>query len=284
MRQSYLADLTYHVFCHMKVDHVSDLYSTDYIRAINASKEAESFPAGLVGSLVDLERIYNAYFDCLGIVQFLPYHANSVEDLKARIARAIRADNREILWFIDRYVEALEKETTFYRSHWNRIDRVAAPVLRIFEDYIALRDTPLSYISERCNEDLIIYLSHSLWRFGRGLGQSNEGLACAVRLPSDESMYEEAILMALHEYTHYITDSRIEVRENCDALMTAYENAVITYDYYLVRDRYEEYLEGYFGMIGGWVRRTVDERNFKDVFPLSKCNNDAINEAYIAMA
>jgi hypothetical protein len=239
-KYSYILDLVFHVFAHIKVNNASDLYDGSY--------EFDT----------DLTRYYNENFNRLAIIQFMLTDAKTIDDVADILLNKFNEYDKQ--FFILPFIAILRREDKTYRAQWDRIK----PDTTI-ETAIAKKFNEFAF-----DKDINIYLSHSLTRYGRGI-YSPDKYQAVVPFSYDT---EHCFYMALHEITHQITDKLLNSDINMDdGSHDLSESVAIMADYHWLNDK-ESYLRWISKIIGSDVILTADM--FENIFKIPKIINDKI--------
>lgn len=226
-------DLVFHILAHIKVSNPSDLFSESYIKEMSAAiKDDEiSFPL----SAVDY---YNQNFYRLGIINFLPFFSQNIEELiqLLRNYNGFNENDKEL--FIYSFVDLLIKHSTKYFEFWDKqFDKEKSSRLLIEK---TLRDkiNSYSFIFDYYKKSAKAWLSFSITKNGRGIGEISDSFSAAVPYPFvyDDNLYNTFFTL-LHEYTHQFTDTILNADINMeDGSHNLSENIVILTDYYLIKN------------------------------------------------
>lgn len=241
---SYVFDLVYHVLAHMQVNNPSNLYSEEYIGKIREAKGGHF--EDITEQMGQLAEYYNAHFERLMMVNFLPFSCRNLEELQWMIGQqpGVTAEDKES--FLNPFLELLQKEAEFYEDYWKNLydkneqkrEYLAAYLTREWEKYKVLG----SYFHKN---RAIAGISYSITCAGRGLGHYDAFLA-VVPFAEEEKAYKNTFLQLLHEYTHQFTDRMIQQEISMEDGSHAFsEKVVLLFDYYLIKTLCPEDLEDY---------------------------------------
>lgn len=109
-------DLIYHVLAYMKVNNDSDCYNRQYID--NMLIEKGSFDYNIEVVIINIEKYYNANFNRLMYINFLPFICADYEEMKDLFLNFPNFTDKDKEFFIKPFVEALDKEMEFYFPYW----------------------------------------------------------------------------------------------------------------------------------------------------------------------
>ena len=170
-------DFVLHLLAHMKVENASDLYSRDYIEKM---AQAKGSGYDLTGSAAHLAPYYNAHFDRLGILNFIPFSCQDFPALKNALSGYKGFTEEDRTHFITPLLTLMDHEYAFYSDYWEKqfltYDRVKT------EEEILHKFQPYRHVLDHFQkESTIAMLSLSLTRNGRGLGNPGAFIAAAPR-------------------------------------------------------------------------------------------------------
>jgi len=241
---SYIFDLAYHALAHMQVNNPSNLYSEEYISMIREAK-GEQFE-DITEPMSQLAEYYNAHFERLYMVNFLPFGCPNMDALKYMVEQHPYFTTEDKESFLIPFLELLQKETLFYEAYWKGMydrseqarEHLTAYLTKEWEKYKVLG----SYFQK---SRAIAGISYSITCNGRGLGHYDAFLA-VVPFAEKEKAYKNTFLQLLHEYTHQFTDGMLQQNINMeDGSHTFSEYVVLLFDYYLIKALCPEDLEAY---------------------------------------
>lgn len=243
-KYSYIFDIIYHVFAHMKVNNASDLYDESYIEKIASDH--------LANDMNKLSEYYNTNFNRLMIIQFILTKANTIDDVESILLSNNRFTKDDRQSFIIPFINILRNEDKTYNIYWNNIvknDRYEIEIASKFNEVI-----------HRFNKDIDIYLSFGITKNGRGI-LSLDKYQAVVPYPfhvNNKYDINHCFYMAFHELTHQITDSMIGTIINMDdGSHDLSERIVMRADYYWLKDK-ESYLKWLARLSGSDTLLTVD--------------------------
>jgi len=269
---SEIYDIVYHILAHMKVENASNLYSATYIHTINQAKNRCDSIEEAVSRFADY---YNEKFERLGIINFLPFYCSSVQNLISTTESYERFTTTDKERFVLPFIQLIKKEYAFYKSYWDTLYDSSSLPREAFESWVKKelnRYQPLfSYFQKSC----VIGLSYSLTNNGRGY-MKPETFNAVVPFVYDESQYKSTFFQILHEYTHQFTDHMLgESIRMDDGTHDISENAVILFDYYLIKKLCEQDIASYLEWVSSLLNiEQCDENLFLSVFSIK----DDINE------
>ncbi|MBR3823829.1 MAG: hypothetical protein IKJ39_01365 [Lachnospiraceae bacterium] len=166
---SYVFDLVYHMLAHMPVNNPSNLYSEEYIAKIREAKGGEF--EDITEPMGQLAEYYNAHFERLGMVNFLPFGCQNLDALKYMVEQHpyFTAEDKDC--FLYPFWELLQKEALFYESYWKDMyDRSETARVRL-EDYLTKEWGKYKVLGSYFQKSRAIAgISYSMTCNGRGLG------------------------------------------------------------------------------------------------------------------
>lgn len=241
---SYVLDLVYHMLAHMTVNNASDLYSEEYIEKIKEAKGGQF--EDITESMGQLAEYYNAHFDRLAMVNFLPFGCQDLDALKYMVEQHPYFTVEDKERFLYPFVELLQKESIFYEAYWRSMYDKSAISRANLEAYLTKEWGKYKVLGSYFHKNRAIAgVSYSMTYNGRGLGHYDAFLA-VVPFVEEEKAYKRAFLQLLHEYTHEFTDRMIQHNISMEDGSHAFsENVVILFDYYLIKALCPEDLEAY---------------------------------------
>ena len=241
---SYIFDLAYHALAHMQVNNPSNLYSEEYISMIREAK-GEQFE-DITEPMSQLAGYYNAHFERLYMVNFLPFGCQNMDALKYMVEQHPYFTTEDKESFLIPFLELLQKETLFYEAYWKGMydrseqarEHLTAYLTKEWEKYKVLG----SYFQK---SRAIAGISYSITCNGRGLGHYDAFLA-VVPFAEEEKTYKMTFLQLLHEYTHTFTDPMLQQNISMeDGSHNFSEYVVMIFDYYLIKALCPEDLADY---------------------------------------
>ena len=258
-KYSYILDLVYHIFAHIKVNNASDLYDENYIN-----------PA-LFSQLSEISDYYNVNFNRLAPIQFILTHAETVDDVSDVLLNNTQFTDNDKQFFIIPFINILRSEDESYSAYWNEINNKNQ-----FEAEISEKFSELKWLFEKYNKDIDIYLSYSITKNGRGIYSPNKYQAVVPYPFHVNPRYDvnHCFYIAFHEITHQITDNMIRSDINMDdGSHDLSEKIVILADYYWLNDKtaYLRWISELFG-----CDEILTAEKFAEIFKVPKDINDKI--------
>ncbi len=244
----YVCDLVYHMLAHMPVNNASCLYSEEYIGRIREEKAGRF--QDLAEPMGQLAEYYNAHFDRLAVVNFLPYYCQDVPALLYTLESypSFTTEDREA--FLRPFSELLQKEDGFYGAYWKGLYDKSEKARKCMEVVFTKEWEKYRVLGNYFQKDRAIAgISYSMTCNGRGLGL-NEAFLAIVPFSEEERDYERSFLQLLHEYTHGFADAMLQQEISMeDGSHDFSENVVIMFDYYLIKALCPDDLQEYFRFI-----------------------------------
>lgn len=241
---NYVFDLVYHMLAHMQVNNPSNLYSEEYVEKIRAEKK-EQFP-DITADMAGLAGYYNENFNRLLVINFIPYGCPDINALKYMIGQyqGFTSEDRE--FFVNPFVELLEKEDEFYGAYWRELFQLAKEGEFGLEDYLEKSLEKYNILGDYFRKlKAVVGLSFSMTCEGRGMGNPDTFIT-VIPHSHDEKDYQNLSLQVLHENTHQFTDGMLQQNISMDDGTHLFsEKVVMVFDYYLIKALCPEDLEGY---------------------------------------
>ena len=220
-------DLVFHALAHMQVDNISDLYCEEYIEQVDRPLLAEI--------MATLAEYYNANFERLSLVNFLPCYVADYDAIKDLFQNYQSFTPEDIEHFIAPFLAILDEESADYFPKWDEIhagfDEIRPKAIAFFED----RMEKYSCIFEYHKKTPRVLFSYALTKNGRGMGGKTSFLS-AVPFPKTQQEFPRSFFQMLHEYTHNFTDELIKTPIKMDdGSHTESETLAILADYLFVK-------------------------------------------------
>jgi len=249
----------------MKVNNASDLYCEKYITKMAQLRQDDSLHA----KISTLSDYYHANFQRLMVVGFLPYYCADYESMKNTFLNFNRFTPEDISRFIKPFIAILDNESAFYFDYWQSVHNATETLRRGVEARFAAEVSKYSRVFEHYNKAAAVLFSYSITRNGRGIFDNNN-FSALVPFPENDGEFSRAFFMALHEFTHQLTDALLQTHINMDdGSHDLSEWVVILADYYLIeavdKARLGAYLE--------WLRSfgmTATKANFFELFDVGE--------------
>ena len=242
---SYVWDLVYHMLAHLPVNNPSNLYSEEYIAKIREAKGGQF--EDITESMGQLAEYYNAHFDRLMMVNFLPFGCQNMDALKYMVEQYPYFTAEDKKGFLTPFLELLQKENLFYKVYWKDMyDRSEKARVQL-EAYLTKEWGKYKVLGSYFHKDrAIVGISYSMTCNGRGIYVGDDVFAAVVPFAEEEKEYKRMFLQLLHEYTHGFTDVMLQQNISMeDGTHGFSENVVIVFDYYLIKALCPEDLEAY---------------------------------------
>lgn len=219
-KYSYVSDIIYHIFAHMKVRNASDLFDESYIEMMNSQY--------LIAETESIAKYYNEFYNRLMPIQFI-----LIDNFESILNLSFNENDKK--YFISPFMEILRREDKSYREYWNNIaksDEYQTEIAAKFEEVVW-----------RFDKDIDIYLSFSITKNGRGILSPHKYQAIVPYPFHGNPRYDinHCFYMALHELTHQITDKTLNMNMD-DGSHNLSERLVIETNYEWLNDK-ESYLK-----------------------------------------
>jgi len=243
-KYSYVFDLVYHVLAHMQVNNPSNLYSEEYIAMIREVKAGQG--EDICRALEALGKYYNDHFEQLCMINFVPFQCSELNDLKDMLKAYPGFTSQDREYFIDPFLELLERENSFYMKYWNQLFEESESGRNKLEVYLKKELEKYQQLGKYYQKELaLIGISFSMTCNGRGLGNAAAFMS-TVPYAEKEEDYQNVFLQILHEFTHQFTDGLIQQNISMDdGSHYLSEVLVILFDYYLIKKLYPNELKDY---------------------------------------
>lgn len=270
-RYSMHVDLIYHVLAYMKVDNASNCYSQKYIDRMLIEKK--SFEYNIEASIKNLQSYYNTNFSRLMMINFLPFHCTNYDEMKHLFLNYPTFTEEDKQFFLLPLIEALDIEVVFYFPYWRAIHNSYQKERFEIEKWMGNEFNKYKSIFDYFNKPIVLYLSFSITKNGRGYGRNDCFIALSPFMNSIDSYYK-TFFQALHEYTHQFTDiliSNISINNNTHNIS---ELVVIMADYYIIKSIDPESISCYFDWINKIHGNTLKITNDDEFFDIFKLDNN----------
>jgi hypothetical protein len=276
-KYSMVYDLMFHILAHMKVENASNLYSKKYIDNINKIKNDGH--NNIEEKLSCLTKYYNENFERLGIINFLPFYCSSSQEMTIAMENYNGFTETDKERFVFPLNQLINDEYNFYESYWNRLYDTTQILRDEFESQIMKELNKYKVLFSYFKKSAVVGVSYSLTNNGRGLGDKNVFNA-VVPFVYDKKQYKNSFYQILHEYTHQFTDIMLGgIIKMDDETHSLSENAVVLFDYYLIKKLYKQDINSYFKWIGMLLNIDCsDEKVFLSAFEIKKDINEKLLE------
>jgi hypothetical protein len=251
-------DLVFHALAHMKVENASNLYSSDYAANMSKQKQKEGFAYNISSALSEISHYYNANFDRLGMINFLPFYCTDYEDMKHCFMQHKGFTQQDMDNFIKPFINILDSESEFFFPWWDKHDTENEAgknelTSRIIADFV-----PYTPVFDYYKKSLQIFLSYTLTANGRGFGGFPEYFTALAPFPKTDAETNSVFFTLLHEITHQFTDSLVKSGISMqDGSHNLSESIVMLTDYYLIEALNPTKLNDYFK----WIQAMSDNNN-----------------------
>jgi len=227
-------DLLFHALAYLQVDNASNLYCEEYIAQMGITKRR--FGYDIQPNIKLLQAYYNANFERLALINFLPYFSEGFEDMKGLLAHCQHFTQGDLQHFVTPFIKILDAESAFYFDYWDALHRDNENKRHAAERGLQSELAKYSCIFEFYNKSAMTFLSYSLTRNGRGFNANPSCFDALVPFPKDDESVKSSFFALLHEYTHQFTDvllnANISMTDNTHNIA---EKAAILADYYLIK-------------------------------------------------
>jgi len=272
-------DLLFHVLAYMKVDNASDLFCAEYIKKMEAAKRLPGYDADIPQNIGLLQDYYNANFERLALINFLPFYSESFDEMKDALADCTHFTSNDLRHFIKPFIEILDAESAFYFEYWGNLHEINLNLRKDVESKLRTEIKKYACVFGRYSKSTTTFLSYSLTRNGRGFSGSESHIVTIVPFPKCADSIMDCFFTLLHEYTHQFTDSLLDANISMDDdTHTISEKIVILADYYLIKAINPGDLPAYFEWIAhnsGDKNSGMDENDFLSAYKIDD-NLDSI--------
>ena len=266
-------DLIFHVLAYLKVNNASNLYDENYINGISQYKK--DFTFDIIPAINSLEKYYNENFERLGWINFLPAFCNSFDEMKKRFVTDGRLTMESLKYFVEPFVDILEKESEFYFKYWDVMTGHLESTRSTVENYFTEKLSKFAFLFNYYKMPIKIGFSYSISRNGRGL-IGDSFFTSIVKYPFMMEYIDYSLFMALHEYTHGFTDKLLQKNINMkDGSHTQSEILCILADFYLIKAVDETLFLNYIKM---FCPVNPSEEGFLKKFVVSEELNNLLQE------
>jgi hypothetical protein len=243
------SDLVFHVLAYLEVNNASNLYDIEYINKMELEKQ--DFGYNIIPNINLLQEYYNVNFGRLGIINFLPFYCNNFIEYKNMLLNFNQFNQNDIQYFINPFIEIMEKESLFYFYFWDKLHNNNINIRESLEEYIKNNLNKFNHLFEYFNKSSNVFLSYSITRNGRGF-YIDDYFSAVVPFIKDQNKFQNVFFMLLHEYTHQFTDNLLNSNINFnDGSHNLSEKVVILADYYLIKGIDENLIKNYIGFFSG---------------------------------
>ncbi|NLC68809.1 MAG: hypothetical protein GX754_08560 [Clostridiaceae bacterium] len=237
-------DLVFHVLAHMHVNNASDLFSQKYIGTIQ--KEKHPGDVDLPTEIRPLEQYYNNNFERLGMINFLPFYSDSLNELKQILFNYNGFNKDDINEFVTPFIDLLEREATFYYEYWEKQHKTLHDRINVVESQMERLLKNYKCIFDYYKKSALVYFSISITRNGRGFSGIKNYFSAVIPFPTKQQEFVNSFFTLLHEYTHQFTDRLLNTNISMqDGSHNMSENIVMLFDYHLIKAVNSTHKEAY---------------------------------------
>ncbi len=267
-------DLVFHILAHIKVNNSSDLFSKPYIEKMRLAIQDDkiSLPQSAVN-------YYNQNFNRLGIMNFLPFFTQNMEELIQLLRDYNRFNENDKVFFVYPFVDVLTRHSTKYFEFWDKQFHKEKANRLLIEETLRNKINQYSFLFDYYKKSAKAWLSFSITKNGRGIGIS-DCFSVAVPYPLDIDKLDNTFFMLLHEFTHQFTDIIINADINMDdGSHDLSETIVMLTDYYLIKNICKSDVTPYLSWLAPKGDETyIDEDLFLKIFKVSEPIQQGINK------
>jgi len=194
--------------------------------------EKRDFDYDIIPDIGLLQEYYNNNFQRTMLINFLPFFSSNFEDMKSILLGYEYFTTDDFQYFVNPFIEILNKESAFYFSYWDAIHANTTSLRNIIEPQLTNEFAKYSCVFKYYKKSLQAILSHSITKNGRGLnGIENYFTALA---PLKDNV-KHVFYTIFHEITHAFTDELLQNINMDDGSHAISENIVILADYYMIK-------------------------------------------------
>jgi hypothetical protein len=274
-------DLVFHALAHMKVDNASNLYHSDYAVNMFKQKQAAGFAYDISFALSEISHYYNANFERLGVINFLPFYFTDFEEMKNCFIQYNGFTQEDADNFIKPFISILDMESDFFFPWWDKQDSENEARKTALANRINTNFEPFAPIFAYYQKAPQIYLSYTLTANGRGFGGFPEYFTALAPFPKTDAETDFVFFTLLHEITHQFTDSLVNSNINMqDGSHDLSEKMVVLADYYLLETLCPAGLDTYLKWIQfiSQNKKLLDAKSFFSLFSIGDEEKAAIQE------
>ena len=221
----------FHILAHIKVDNPSDLFSEPYIE-----KMSLAIQDGKISLPQSAVKYYNQNFNRLGIINFLPFRTQNIEELIQLLRDYNEFNGNDKVLFVYPFVDMLIKYSTKYFEFWDKQFKKEKANRLLIEETLRNKINQYSFIFDYYKKSAKAWLSFSITKNGRGIGKISDCFSAAAPYPLYIDNWYNTFFTLMHEYTHQFTDTIVNADINMDdGSHNLSENIVILTDYYLYK-------------------------------------------------
>lgn len=224
-------DLVFHILAHIKVDNPSDLFSEPYIE-----KMSLAIQDGKISLPQSAVKYYNQNFNRLGIINFLPFRTQNIEELIQLLRDYNEFNGIDKVLFVYPFIDTLIKYSTEYFEFWDKQFKKEKANRLLIEETLRNKINQYSFVFDYYKKSAKAWLSFSITKNGRGIGEISDCFSAAAPYPLYIDNWYNTFFTLMHEYTHQFTDTIVNADINMDdGSHNLSENIVILTDYYLYK-------------------------------------------------
>lgn len=249
-RYSQVFDLVCHTLAYMPVNNPSNLYSRSYIQKMLAEGVGE----GLEKKLESLQPYYQAHFDRLCMINFLPFCCDTLDELVQLLESYEQFTREDMACFIHPFCCILREEHGAYALWWQRKFDETEEARRNAQAWFQEAFAGCQPFFSHSGKAAMAGFSFSMTCNGRGFG-SEKFLQAYVPFPEGEAAFQDTFFQLLHEFTHQVTDpicSRQIRMDDGSHLLS--EKAVMLFDYFFLQKVIPQRKEAYLRWVAALVQ------------------------------
>ena len=251
----------------MHVDHITDLYNREYIEFTKNNKEKMNVDDTLKDVISELETLYNENIEALLLINFIPYQVVNIEEYMQILDDLSQNNKGKISQFYYKFKDALNIEYGYFKQYWESSFDQNKKLITSFEDHINAPASPLYLMNKYFGQGLMVNLSITLFKYGRGLAIEDNLIAAAL-IPDSSDEFFYTTLTAFHEFTHYVTDELIDDNRSKSEEIPINEILVMRFDFEFLKRHFIDYMPDYLKLSSLWAGMDISQENYTKVFEL----------------
>lgn len=227
-----------------------------------------NFDDNLGDVISELETLYNENIEALLLINFIPYQVLSIEEYNLILDNLSQNNKEEISQFYCMFKIALNNEYNYFKQYWESSFDQNKELITTFEEHINNPTSPIKLLNRYFDQELLVNISITLFKYGRGLMTKDNKLIAATLIPESSEKLFYPTLTAFHELTHYITDGIIEENMFNSGKIPINEILVMRFDFEILKRHFVEYIPEYLRLSSLWAGMDISEENYSKVFEL----------------
>ena len=241
---------------YLQVNNASNCYCQKYIDEITIAKRGfQGCNHDISHNIKLLQEYCNTNLERLGLINFLPFYSETFEELKDIFINCAQFSADDRTYFIEPFIRIIDNESEFYFDYWDSLHKKDEPYRKSVEQNLVDEFEKYSCVFDYYNKSVLIFLSYSITKNGRGF--TGKGYSAALApFPKDDNI-NAAFFQLFHELTHTFTDTLLQNINMNDGSHNLSEYMVILADYYLIKAIDENNVPEYFK----WLASSMNREN-----------------------